>query len=78
MGKYSQDPIWADIEPIPLNEAPDALAAIAFADDYLEATSYLRAVMAKQELSERVLALTGDIIALNPSHYTVWFVDYLL
>ena len=28
--------------------------------------------MAKNEASERVLALTEDMIAMNPAHYTVW------
>lgn len=34
--------------------------------------SYLRAVMANNEFSERSLALTEDIIGQNPAHYTVW------
>lgn len=34
--------------------------------------SYLRAVMAQNEFSERCLALTEDIIGMNPAHYTVW------
>lgn len=48
------------------------LATIAYAPDYLEATSYLRAVMAANEMSERALKLTEDVIAMNPAHYTVW------
>jgi len=34
--------------------------------------AYLRAVMAKEEKSERVLQITEHIIGLNPAHYTVW------
>ncbi len=34
--------------------------------------SYLRAVMANDEKSERVLSLSEDIIRMNPAHYTVW------
>lgn len=48
------------------------LATIAYPEDYSEATGYLRAVMAENELSERALSLTEDIIAMNPAHYTVW------
>ena len=33
---------------------------------------YFRAVTAKGEYSERALALTEDIINMNPGHYTVW------
>jgi protein farnesyltransferase/geranylgeranyltransferase type-1 subunit alpha len=73
MGSYSESAEWSDIEPIPLNEGTlQPLAAIALSDDYLEATAYLRAIMAKNELSTRALDLTADIIAMNPSHYTVW------
>ncbi|KAL4810952.1 hypothetical protein BDV18DRAFT_3820 [Aspergillus unguis] len=74
--KYTSNPEWADIQPIPLNDGSDSgampLATIAYSDEYLEATSYLRAVMAANEMSERALKLTEDIISMNPAHYTVW------
>lgn len=77
-GKYSSNPEWASIEPIPLNDGSDSgvapLATIAYSQDYLDATSYLRAVMAVNEMSERALKLTEDVIMMNPAHYTVWFV----
>ena len=73
---YAHSPAWADITPIPLNDAPNlpgiSLAAIHYPEHYAEAMSYLRAVMAANEVSERALALTEDIIASNPAHYTVW------
>jgi protein farnesyltransferase/geranylgeranyltransferase type-1 subunit alpha len=75
-GKYASDPEWASIQPIPLNDGSDTgampLATIAYSDEYLEATSYLRAVMAANEMSERALKLTEDVISMNPAHYTVW------
>ncbi|KAL4966285.1 bifunctional protein farnesyltransferase/protein geranylgeranyltransferase [Aspergillus stella-maris] len=75
-GKYSSDHEWASIQPIPLNDGSESgampLASIAYKEEYLEATSYLRAVMAANEMSERALKLTEDIIAMNPAHYTVW------
>lgn len=83
-GKYTTSPEWADIQPIPLNDGSgDAdgdgqgaipLAVIAYKPEYVEATSYLRAVMAVNEMSERVLQLTEDVIMMNPAHYTVWYV----
>jgi protein farnesyltransferase/geranylgeranyltransferase type-1 subunit alpha len=75
MGKYSSSPIWADIIPTPLDEGPGpgpALATIAYPEKYSEAMSYLRSVMAQNEYSDRCLALTEDIISMNPAHYTVW------
>jgi hypothetical protein len=53
------------------------LATIAYSPDYVEATAYLRAVMAANEMSERALELTEDVIRLNPAHYTVWYVSFL-
>lgn len=76
-GKYASDPEWSSITPIPLVDGSDPsatpLASIAYAPEYQEATSYLRAVMAANEMSERALKLTEDVIAMNPAHYTVWY-----
>ena len=76
MSKYEGSEEWQDIVPIPQDEGgPNPLAAIAYTDEYAEAMSYLRAVMAVDELSERVLALTEHVISMNPAHYTVWSVE---
>lgn len=50
------------------------LATIAYPEAYAEATAYLRAVMAANEMSDRALELTTDVILMNPAHYTVWYV----
>ena len=73
MGKYSEDPQWADIVALPTDDGgPNALAAIAYSPEYEETMSYLRACMAANEFSPRVLNLTEDLIDMNPAHYTVW------
>jgi protein farnesyltransferase/geranylgeranyltransferase type-1 subunit alpha len=73
MGVYSSDPSWADVEPLPTDEGgANPLAAIAYSEEYGEAMSYLRAVMAADEKSARALNLTKHLIGLNPAHYTVW------
>ena len=70
---YESSEKWDDVVPIPQNEGgPNPLAAIAYTDEYAQATSYLRAVMASNEMSERVLELTEHVIGMNPAHYTVW------
>ncbi|KJZ74987.1 hypothetical protein HIM_05473 [Hirsutella minnesotensis 3608] len=71
-GTLANDPEWDDVIPIPQNEPEDALAKIAYPDDYAEAVSYLRAVMAAEECSPRCLRLTEHVISMNPAHYTVW------
>lgn len=73
MGKYSEDPEWADITPFPQDDGgPNPLAAISYTPGYAEAMSYLRALMAANEHSTRALSLTADIIDKNAAHYTVW------
>ncbi|RKF59023.1 Protein farnesyltransferase/geranylgeranyltransferase type-1 subunit alpha [Erysiphe neolycopersici] len=69
---YEDDPNWDDVIPIPQEDSERALAAITYTDEYSEAMSYLRAIMASEEHSARALVLTAHIIALNPAHYTVW------
>ena len=73
MSNYEGTEEWADVVPIAQNDGgPNSLAAIAYTEEYSEAMSYLRAVMAKNEMSQRVLDLTEHIISMNPAHYTVW------
>ncbi|POS85316.1 hypothetical protein EPUL_003038 [Erysiphe pulchra] len=71
-GTYEDDPNWDDVIPIPQEDSKKALAAITYSDEYSEAMSYLRAIMATKEHSARALALTAHIVSLNPAHYTVW------
>ena len=73
MSRYADDPAWADVTPLPTDEGgPNPLAAIAYSEEYEETMAYLRAVMAATEYSPRVLALTEELIDMNPAHYTVW------
>lgn len=70
---YHDDDAWKDVEPLPQDDGGmHPLAAIAYTEEYSEAMGYLRAVMANNEFSERVLGLTEHIINMNPAHYTVW------
>lgn len=76
---YHDDEAWADIEPLPQDDGSlHPLAAIAYTAEYSEAMGYLRAVMANNEFSDRVLGLTEHIISMNPAHYTVWQVVHIL
>lgn len=72
---YAEDTAWTDITPLPQDDGEQPLAQIAYTDEYSEAMSYLRAIQAKEEMSERALAITEHIIDMNPAHYTVWFVS---
>jgi hypothetical protein len=72
---YASNPAFDNVVPIPQDDGPHPLAQIAYSEHYAEAMSYLRALMVGGgEMSERALLLTGDIIAMNPAHYTIWCV----
>ncbi|TAQ85606.1 hypothetical protein B7494_g6060 [Chlorociboria aeruginascens] len=72
MARYGDDPVWSDVVPLAQDDGAGALAAISYTDEYSEAMGYLRAIMASQEHSTRVLELTDHIISMNAAHYTVW------
>ena len=72
---YQEDPAWEDIIPLPQDDGDKPLAQIAYTEEYAEAMSYLRAIMAKEEYSSRALAITEHITEMNPAHYTVWFLS---
>lgn len=46
------------------------LIPVSLADT--SAMSTFRYILSQQELSKRVLELTGEIVKMNPAHYTVW------
>ncbi|KAJ2808572.1 CAAX geranylgeranyltransferase alpha subunit [Coemansia guatemalensis] len=68
----SQQEEWKDVTPIPQDDGKHPICPIAYTDEYREIMDYLRAVMAKEEISERALTLTGRVIQTNPGHYTAW------
>ncbi|KAI5779478.1 hypothetical protein EDC01DRAFT_718969 [Geopyxis carbonaria] len=69
---YADNPDWEDIIPLPQEDGEQPLAQISYTEEYAEAMSYLRAMMAREETSQRVLQITEHIIDMNPAHYTVW------
>lgn len=73
---YAERPEWADVVPLPQYQGVDALAPINYSAEYQDATDYFRGVVKTGETSERVLALTWDIINMNPAHYSAWQYRY--
>ncbi|THH30915.1 hypothetical protein EUX98_g3281 [Antrodiella citrinella] len=76
---YCEKPEWQDVTPVPqydgilFNLSVDVLIVVLADKD---ATDYFRAVVKSDEISERVLQLTEDIIRLNPAHYSAWQFRY--
>ncbi|QLG74700.1 hypothetical protein HG535_0H00250 [Zygotorulaspora mrakii] len=64
---------FADVEPLSISTGlPDELCEIMYTDEYRELLGIARSLMARGELSERALRLTGRVIDLAPAFYTIW------
>lgn len=69
---------WNDVLPEPQDEGPDPVAVIAYTDRFRNTFDYFRAVLRKDERSERALNLTTECCQLNPANYTVWYFRRIL
>jgi len=70
---FSKRPEWDDVKPVPQDEGPYPICPIAYPVQFKETMDYFRAVMQKDERSERVLALTDEVIQQNSANYTAWY-----
>lgn len=67
----SHRPDWSDVTPVPQDDGPRPVVAIAYRPEFREMMDYFRAVYLADERSPPALRLTTEVIGLNPGNYTV-------
>ncbi|VDM33953.1 unnamed protein product [Hydatigera taeniaeformis] len=71
--RYFRDrPEWADVTPLKQDESPRGVVRIAYSDAFVDVHDYVRAVMAVDERSPRVLELTAEALRMNAANYSIW------
>eukprot|EP01083_Nonionella_stella_P117814 351488_1 len=68
----TEDPVYADLEPICQDDGENPVVAIRYSKKFSNVHNYFRAIIHKNEISERALNLSEKVIQLNAANYTAW------
>jgi len=66
------DAKWADLVPLAQDDGPNPVVPIAYTKEFTELHNYFRAMMKRNEKSERALKLTSHVLNQNAANYTAW------
>ena len=62
-----------DIDPMEQDDGPHPVCVIDYPESFQEIMGYLRAILQKDERSERAVELTSMALRFNPANYTTWW-----
>ncbi|XP_074641472.1 protein farnesyltransferase/geranylgeranyltransferase type-1 subunit alpha-like [Tubulanus polymorphus] len=69
---YKDREDFADLIPIPVDEGPNPIVRIAYTEHFKDVYDYFRAILKKDERSERAFDVVSQAVKLNPANYTAW------
>jgi len=75
---FSERPEYADLTPVLQDDGPDPVCPINYLPDYVDTMNYFRALLKKEEKSQRALWVTQEVIDYNPSNYTAFYYRRLI
>ncbi|KRW99542.1 hypothetical protein PPERSA_02400 [Pseudocohnilembus persalinus] len=65
---------WDDIEPVQQYDGDATILNFKYTPDYQELMDYFRAIVQKQEISERAYEIAGFVIEVLCSNYNAWYI----
>lgn len=69
---FAERPEWTDVTPIAQDDGPSPVCPIAYTEQFRDVMDYFRAIIHKDERSERAFRLTTEVLSHNPANYTAW------
>jgi protein farnesyltransferase/geranylgeranyltransferase type-1 subunit alpha len=76
--KFGDREAYKDLSPVLQDDGPFPVCPIAYSEQFVDTMNYFRAIVRKDERSQRALDITTEAIDLNPANYSVWYYRRLI
>jgi len=64
---------WKDISAVFQDDGENPICVIAYTDEFKDVMNYFRAILQKDERSQRAFDLTSEVLEQNAANYTAWY-----